>query len=130
MIICNCPEIQVKFPSSQEECNTLVEGFQSISYNGVTDRCWCVIDGYLMHIQTPTKSEAKNVRSFFLGHYQKYGVNLQGACDAKCRFLFLGLGGPGVTSDQVAVKNLGLLKLIAVCTSKGTKHVDKGEQTK
>jgi hypothetical protein len=58
-----------------------------------------VLDGYLLAINTPSKKYAKNVRSYFLGHYQRNGVNIQAMCDAHCRFTFLGGvgGGPGVT---------------------------------
>ena len=61
-----------------------------------------------MPIITPTKKTAKNVRSYFSGHYQKYGVNIQACCDAECRFTFLGLGGPGVTKDRTGMKQSGL----------------------
>ena len=62
--------------------------------------------------ETPRKSEAKNVRSYFSGHYQKNGINIQACCDANCRFTFLGIGGPGVSKDGAAVKDSGLSDLI------------------
>jgi hypothetical protein len=60
-------------------------------------------NGLLLSIQT-----ARNVRSYFSGHYQKYGINIQACCDAQCRFTFLGVGGPGVTKDRTAIKEIGL----------------------
>jgi DDE superfamily endonuclease len=50
--------------------------------------------------------------SFFSGHYQSYSVNGQGACDHLCRFSYLAVAGPGVLSDQAAIKQCGLSKLI------------------
>ena len=40
------------------------------------------------------------------------GVNIQACCDASCRFLFLGVGGPGVTKDQDGIKESGLFQLV------------------
>jgi hypothetical protein len=100
--------ISVKFPSTAEECGNLAAGFEKISHRGVIKNCVGVLDGYLLAITTPRKNEAKNVRSYFSGHYQKYGVNIQACCDAQCRFTFLGIGGPGVTKDRNAIKESGL----------------------
>ena len=33
---------------------------------------------------------------------------MQAACDAYCRFIFVGIGGPGVTKDRDGVKDSGL----------------------
>jgi hypothetical protein len=104
--------IAVNFPSSPEDCAVLAADFERISYAGVISNCVGVLDGYLLAIVTPAKKHAKNVRSYFSGHYQKYGINIQACCDAHCRFLFLGIGGPGVTSDRVAVKDSGLFDLV------------------
>ena len=80
--------------------------------SGVISNCVGVLDGYLLSIVTPAKKHARNVRSYFSGHYQKYGINIQACCDAHCRFLFLGIGGPGVTGDRMAVTESGLFELI------------------
>ena len=104
--------IKIAFPKSAEECALAAAGFEKVSYNGVIKNCVGAVDGYLLAIQTPPKTVAKNVRSFFSGHYQKYGVNVQACCDVNCRFTFLGLGGPGVTNDRVGVEESGLAKKI------------------
>ena len=64
-ILCSCPSLQVNFPSTEDDCNILANNSSTISYHGVIDKCCCAVDGYLLHIQTPAKREAKNVRSFF-----------------------------------------------------------------
>jgi hypothetical protein len=66
----------------------------------------------ILAIQTPTKNEAKNVQSFFSGHYQSYGVNIQAACDHNCRFQFIGVAGPGVMGDRDAINEVELGGLI------------------
>jgi hypothetical protein len=101
--------ITISFPTTPEDCAVLASSFESISHRGIIKNCVGVLDGYLLAIVTPRKSQAKNVRSYFSGHYQKYGINIQACCDAHCRFTFLGIGGPGVTKDRTAVKESGLL---------------------
>ena len=104
--------IQINFPVSQEECAKVAAGFEDISHCGVIKNCVGAIDGYLLEIHTPWKCHAKNVRSYFSGHYQKYGINIQASCDADCRFNFVGVGGPGVTKDRTGVKESGLFDKI------------------
>eukprot|EP00980_Cylindrotheca_fusiformis_P016821 scaffold5074_cov99-Cylindrotheca_fusiformis.AAC.3 len=104
--------IEVCFPSTAEHCAGLAAEFESISYDGVIRNCVGALDGYLVSIATPSKNEANNVRSYFSGHYQKYGVNIQACCDAYCRFLFVGVGGPGVTSDRKGIHESGLFALV------------------
>ena len=104
--------IEIKFPSLPEDCANLASGFESVSHDGVIKNCVGAVDGYLLAIHTPRKKHAKNVRSYFSGHYQRYGINIQACCDSHCRFTFLGIGGPGVTKDRQAVKESGLFALI------------------
>ena len=100
--------IPINFPILPKECAKVAAGFEAISHHGIFKNCVGVIDGYLLAIHTPWKCHAKNVRSYFSGHYQKYGINIQASCDADCRFTFVGIGGPGVTKDRTGVKESGL----------------------
>ena len=43
-----------------------------------------------------------NPRSYFSGHYNKHGLNVQAACDSRCRFIFFSIAAPGKTPDQLA----------------------------
>ena len=65
-----------------------------------------------MAITTPPKKEVHNVKSYFSGHYQTNGINIQVVCDHNFHFLFIGLGGPGVIGDREAVKEPGLSELV------------------
>jgi hypothetical protein len=56
-------------------------------------------DGKLSTVSTP-----RNVRSYFNGHYHKYGINVQACCDSDCMFTFFVLSAPGLTNDRVAIK--------------------------
>jgi hypothetical protein len=86
--------------------------FEDISYSGIIKNCVGAVDGDLLSIITPQKSQTKNVRSYFSSHYQKHGVNIQACCDTKGRFTFLGVGGPGVTNDCQGIEECGLFDKI------------------
>jgi hypothetical protein len=100
------------FPQTDNECKKAAAGFQSISSYGAITNCVTAIDGYLLAIQTPPAKVVGNVRSYFSGHYQMYGVNVQAACDHLCRFNFIGVAGPGVMSDRDAINQIKLGKLV------------------
>ena len=111
-LINKCPNLHISFPQTLAECKAAAEGFRSVSSGDAITNCVSVVDGLLVRIITPSKKEAKNVRSFFSGHYQAYGMNIQGACDHLCRFTFLGVAGPGVMSDRDAIEQFEFQALI------------------
>lgn len=43
-----------------------------------------------------------NFGSYFSGHYQSLGVNVQAACDVDCRFISIFILYPGGTGDSRA----------------------------
>ena len=63
-----------------------------------------MVDGYLLRIKVPCRWEVGNVRSYFSGHYQCYGINIQAVADHHSRFIYLATAAPGVTPDRDAVK--------------------------
>jgi DDE superfamily endonuclease len=103
---------QFQLISLPKYCAMAAADFENISYHRVISNCVGVLDGYLLAIVTPPKQHARNVQSYFSGHYQKYGVNIQACCDAHCRFTFLGIGGPGVRKDRTAIRDCGLYDLV------------------
>ena len=108
----NSPELWITWACAkgrQLECAT---GFTSISTNCALRDCVTVLDGYHLQTITPSKKEVHNVWSYFSGHYQTYGVNIQASCDHNCRFLFIGVTGPGVMGDHQAIHECGLSKLV------------------
>ena len=105
-------ELQISWPNTKEKAVETAAGFSSISTNHVITECVAVLNGYHMAITTPLKKEVHNVKSYFSGHYQTYGINIQVACDHNCHFLFIGMGGPGVMGDREAVKESGLSELV------------------
>lgn len=101
--------LSIKFPATPAEARVAALGFQSVSQGGgCIWNCDAAVDGYHPQIQTPSKAEAKNVKSFFLGHYQTYSINVQASCDSNCRFSFIGIAGPGVMGDRKALTQVSL----------------------
>ena len=135
--------LAIKFPCSIAEAEEAALGFQSVSTQNCIWSCVAAIDGYHLQITTPSKKEAKNVRSYFSGHYQTYGVNIQASCDHNCKFSFIGVAGPGVLGDREAVQQVslgdlieklpGMFCTIGDCAYTATEHliaIFRGDQAK
>ena len=116
---------------TQEEVIATADDFQAISSARMMNVC-SVIDGYHLKTVTLSKNEVHNVRSFYSGYYQTYGVNVQAAVDTHCRFQFIGVAGPGVMGDHQALLKIplgqlieqlpGLYAAIGDCAYKATEH--------
>ena len=105
-VINRCSKLSIDIPTTNDELIRAAKGFTSISSQDCIRNCVAVIDGYHLQIRPPSKSEVNNIKSFFSGHYQTYGLNIQAACDHNCRFLFIGVAGPGVMEDCNANKQI------------------------
>lgn len=107
-----CEHLLIKFPQSMSECQQAAAGFESISTSRVITNCVSVVDGFLLRVVTPPSHIVGNVRSYFSGHYQCYGVNVQAACDHLSRFTYFAVAGPGVMPDQNAKSQVDLDSLV------------------
>jgi len=47
-----------------------------------------------------------NPGDYFSGHYKRFGLNVQAACDANLIFIYVSVAAPGRTNDQRAFKRL------------------------
>ena len=112
LAIINCEQLKIRFPKSEEECAKAADEFKSVSTGHAINNCVCVVDGYHMQTIVPDKQTAKNVRSYYNGHYRSYGVNCQAACNRHCQFVFFGVAAPGVTPDREAINKFELGDLI------------------
>ena len=110
--IIQCPALQLKFPQTQIECQEAAMGFRSISHDEAIDNCVAAIDGYLLHTEQPAKRIVGNQRQYYSGHYKKFGINIQAACDHQSVFTYFALAGPGASNDKVAIEQCSLGKLI------------------
>ena len=107
-----CPELAIEFPKTLDDCQRAAAGFETISERDPSTGecaikcCVGVVDGYLLRTVTPSKTEVVgNVRSYFSGHYQCYGVNVQAVADHLSRFIYLAFAAPGVTADRYAMRS-------------------------
>ena len=103
--------ISICFPASHSEQQEIAEGFKKKS--GADIACCCgAIDGLLIWIEKPTEAECARVKvgskKFFCGRKHKFGLNLQGTCDSKRRFLSVSIMFPGSTSDFLAFETSSL----------------------
>ena len=72
--IYECDALAYKFPTTPLEVECAARNFKAISSNGVMEGCVTAMDGILIKTITPARSQVENVRAFFSGHYQHYGI--------------------------------------------------------
>jgi DDE superfamily endonuclease len=109
----DCEELKLSLTQTVEECRQAAQDFASISHGEAIVNCIDAIHGYLLHIEAPPKAVVGNVRAYFYGHYQQYGVNIQACCDHLPRFTYISVAGPGVMNDNQAINEVNIAELIA-----------------
>jgi DDE superfamily endonuclease len=114
-----CEALALRWPTTLEEIQYAMAGFSKISFEQAVCNCIGVLDGLLVWIKVPSRKEAGNVRVFFSGHYQCYGVNCQAVTDHFSRFIYFAVAGPGVAKDRESVKHCGLSDMIESLLPKG-----------
>ena len=108
----NCNNLAYNFPTLPADLIKSSLEFKSVSSNGAIKGCVAAIDGFLLKIQTPAANETGNVKKYYLGHYCRYGINIQAACDYRCRFVSVCVAAPGGVNDITAFRKTGLADLI------------------
>ena len=103
--------LQIKLPKNQNQWDEVKLGFEKKSTRGCMSGCCGALDGIFIRTYRPRYTEVANVRSYYSGHYEHYGLNCQGMCDAYLRFLYFGIVAPGSTNDNVAYTRTGELKI-------------------
>ena len=106
-VINRTTDLDLRLPSTEEELFAASTGFESISHQGIMKGCIGAIDGWLCPIIVPPASAVGNVISYFSGHYQRYGLNVQAIVDHLGRFLFIAVAAPGSQPDGNAFKRCG-----------------------
>jgi hypothetical protein len=99
--------LSISWPTTESQLRRIAAGFQSKATDHIVfDHLVGAIDGLLIRITQPVGVE--NPRCYFSGHYECFGLNVQGVCDADLRFLYFGIGGPGSTPDVNAYRSLSI----------------------
>jgi len=83
-----------------------------LSSQGAIKGCVACLDWFLLKIKVPAKDETGNVKAYFSGHYQTYGINVQAACDHKRRFVYAALAAPGGANDIAAFRKTQCSKIV------------------
>ena len=108
-----CPSLQFKFPTTLTECKEVAEELTFRSQAGFNNCVGC-IDGTLVWTEKPLSTQCDKVGvysgKFFCGRKGKYGLNLQGDCDAKRRFTYISVQHPATASDYLSFVTSSLYK--------------------
>ena len=102
--IMNCETLSYHFPTTAKEIEDAAGEFRRCSSHELLRGCVACVEGFLLRIQTPKSSETGNVKAYFSGHYQAYGINVQAACDSRCRFVEVCVASPGGVNDVVVFR--------------------------
>jgi hypothetical protein len=101
--ITNCQQLALMFPRTRRECEAEAETFCNRSMGDAIVICVGVVDGYLLCIDVPSKQQARNVRSYFSGHYKRYVINVQAVCNGNGIFSSFALSASGSVNVRVAI---------------------------
>ena len=100
-----CPCLKFRFPATAVECQEIAEDFTFRSKAGF-DNCVGCIDGMLLWIEKPFPKECEKIGvdsgKFYCGWKAKFGLNLQGVCDACHRFTYISVQHPASASDYLS----------------------------
>jgi DDE superfamily endonuclease len=104
-VLHHTPALDIVVPKSDADQRQLAKDFHSVSTAGF-DICVAAIDGILIWIPKPTDKECEKMqcgpKKFYCARKKKFGLNMQGTCDLKGRFLDVPIYHPGSTSDYLA----------------------------
>jgi len=105
------PDFLIAFPTEENDQRRIAQGFKALS-DAEFDCCAGAVDGLLLWIQRPTAAHSKKCRcdagKFWCGRKHKYGLNLQGVCDHRGRFLDISIVFPASCSDCLAFEGSSL----------------------
>ena len=104
-----CPDLELQIfdtDHSTEVLDLRALGFQGrSSYPSIFRHAIGAIDGLFITTEQPEAAEVGNVRTYWSGHKKAFGLNMQGVCDASCKFIGFACNTPGSTNDYVAFRH-------------------------
>ena len=96
------PELNIELPKTPNQWNEIRLGFQLKSTDGIIDGCVGCLDGLLQKTIAPSASDVTNIRSYYSGHYEHYGLNCQAEFESSLKCIYFGVVAPGSTNDNIA----------------------------
>jgi hypothetical protein len=104
----SCPALDGGIYSTDQSMATLAtrafEFSRRSTHPTVFRHCVGAIDGLFIKTRQPTRKEVGNVRAYYSGFKKSFGLNMQGVCNAQCRFVGFACNTPGSTNDYVAFR--------------------------
>ena len=85
--------LDICFPETEQEIAEAAQRFKAKSTHGVMSGCVGCVDGILIQVTQP--KGVPNPRAYYSGHYSAMGLNVQAVCDARLRFIYVAVAGPG-----------------------------------
>ena len=111
--IVSLQDMKIVLPSSQNEWHVVRCSFMKKSSHQIFRVCVGAIDGFFLPTQCPSKKECYGDQiSYYSGHYNSYGLNIQAVCDSKLQFIYFGVVGKGSTNDAYAYISTGLPEIL------------------
>jgi nuclease HARBI1 len=102
----------IKFPSTEDECQAASEGFQRLRNSPFYDVIGA-IDGIAVAIRAPSSSECPSTRSFF-NRKGFFAINVQAVVGADYSVLYLSSKHAGLTHDSTAFHSTAFLKFLSI----------------
>ena len=81
----------IKVSEHYKELDAVAQGFESNEFSWSNKGVCCMFRWLFTNIKVPSRSETGNFKTYFSGHYQTYGINVQAACDHECSLFMLPL---------------------------------------
>ena len=111
----SCSQLDIRLPAVDDaedlELKSVALGFKGKSWSeGLFDGVVGAIDGWLCCTKSPIDKNITNKRAYYLGHYKRFGLNVQAMCDLELRFIYFAVSAPGGTNDARAVRRCGTLQ--------------------
>ena len=112
-----CSSLDFQFPSTLAECQSISNEFSLRSKAGFTNCIGC-IDGLLIWLEKPSKDQCIEVGvdsgKFLCRRKGKFGLNLQGICDARRRFTYISIQHP---ASSIGIRLFGFHHFFVVWSS-------------
>jgi hypothetical protein len=101
-----CDDLAYSFPTQHEDIEMAAKEFKRLALTMPSQVVLLVLmDFCFSNTYSRATNETGNVKAYFSGHYQAYhGINVQVACDHKCRFLHVCVAAPGGVNDISAFR--------------------------
>ena len=101
----SCNNLAFHYPTDHNKQREIARGFRVKSKPDFAC-CAGAIDGMLLWIERPSEIECEKAKcgsiKFFCGRKHKFGLNLQGTCNADGKFLDVFIEHPALTSDYLS----------------------------